>query len=180
VTADVPLDSAIYARLRLAWTFLLTQPGLPLVYYGDELGMPGFKDPGNRAPFGWYTSASAGGVADVAAGLYHPDQHEDVLWHVAALGAARQEHPSLWRGTTTNWWSEQDLYAFARTTGDDHAIVVLNRGGGARTLSNGLAYAGLPTGGTWEDVQTGETFAASGDSLTVDVGALASRVLVAR
>ena len=37
-----------YNRQFLAFAFLLTQPGVPLIYYGDEFGMPGTNDPDNR------------------------------------------------------------------------------------------------------------------------------------
>ena len=57
-------------------------------------------------------------------------------------------------------------------------LVVLNRSEGARQLQNGLSFAGLPADGTYRDVLTGETFQASGDQITVDVGARGSRVLV--
>ena len=36
------------AGLRLAFTFLLTTRGIPLIYYGDEIAMPGGDDPDNR------------------------------------------------------------------------------------------------------------------------------------
>src|SRR5437867_2968965 len=41
--------------LRLAFTFLLTARGLPMVYAGDEIGTPGGGDPDNRRDFpgGW-------------------------------------------------------------------------------------------------------------------------------
>jgi glycosidase len=37
--------------LRLAYTFLLTYRGTPLIYYGDEIAMPGGGDPDNRRDF---------------------------------------------------------------------------------------------------------------------------------
>jgi neopullulanase len=181
LTGEVTTDGAIYAKLNLAWTFLLTQPGLPLVYYGDELGIPGYKDPSNRGPLWWYSSAIGTGevdLSDVAGGLYNPDQHEEVLWHVANLGSARRVHPSFYSGTTSQWWEEEHVYAFARTTGSDHVLVIINRADQGTTLTNGLSYTGLPSSGTFEDVLTGDTFTASGDSLTVDVGGYQSRVLV--
>jgi len=182
VVADVPTDPALYDRLRLAWTFLLTRPGLPLVYYGDELGIPGYADPGNRLPLWWYSSAFGAsgevGLEEVAAGLHHPDEHEAVLRHVAALGQARREHPALHEGAEAEWWIEPDVWAYARVSGDDEALVILNRSSSERTLSNGLSFAGLTPGGTWGDVLTGATFAASGDSLAVTVPALDARVLV--
>jgi neopullulanase len=41
--------------LKLAYTFLLTARGTPLIYYGDEIAMPGGGDPDNRRDFpgGW-------------------------------------------------------------------------------------------------------------------------------
>jgi len=181
LTGEVTTDPAIYAKLRLAWTFLLTQPGLPLVYYGDEIGMPGYKDPSNRGPLWWYSSAIGTGevdIGDVAAGLNNPDQHEDVLWHVANLGTVRRTHPAMHSGTQSQWWEEEHLYAFTRTTGDDHVLVIINRADSGASLTNGLSWTGLPSSGTWEDVLTGDTFTASGDSITVTVDAYQSRVLV--
>lgn len=38
---------------RLAYAMLFTLPGMPSVYYGDEIFMQGYKDPFNRAYFNW-------------------------------------------------------------------------------------------------------------------------------
>jgi glycosidase len=152
-----------YRRLMLAWSFLLTTEGLPLVYYGDEIGLPGYNDPDNRQPMRF-------------TGLT-PDE-QGVRDHVAALGALRRDHPAASVGDIVSWWeNEPNLWAYARVTGDDAVLVVLNRGDSPRTLSNGLAWAGLAAG-TWTDVLTGEPFTSSGDTLVLDVPALASRVLV--
>ena len=35
--------------LKLAWTFLMTARGIPMIYYGDEIGMPGRERPGQSA-----------------------------------------------------------------------------------------------------------------------------------
>lgn len=40
-------------RLKMAYTLLCTVPGIPTVYYGDEAGVEGYKDPFNRLPFPW-------------------------------------------------------------------------------------------------------------------------------
>ena len=155
-----------YARLRLAWTFLLTTPGLPLVYYGDEIGLPGHADPDNRQGMRFDEELS--------------DRERLTLEHVAALGRARREHPALSRGTTVTWWeNEADLWGYARAYEGDAALVLLNRSGTERSLQNGLAFAGLPQG-TYEDLLTGERFTSSGDSLSVPIPAWSSRVLVAR
>lgn len=41
------------ARLKLAWDLLFMLPGVPCIYYGDEAGMTGGKDPLNRGFFPW-------------------------------------------------------------------------------------------------------------------------------
>lgn len=165
-TPDMPPGwSEPYDRLRLAWTFLLTNEGLPLVYYGDEIGLPGYNDPDNRQVMR-FTDLSG--------------DESDVLTHVQVLGQARREHPAMSQGTRTDWWEgEADVWAYARVepTSGDEVIVLLNRGDSDRTLANGLSFAGL-TSSTYTDVFTGEVFYAEGDSLSVWVPALGSRVLV--
>lgn len=168
-----------HERLRLAFTFLFTMPGTPLVYYGDELGMTGNSDPDNRQPLWWLTGDLSGvsSVSDLA-GRVGP-LAGDVLWHVRALAHARRDHPALRRGSRIEWWAEPDLVAYSRSADDDHALVILNRSGYGRQLTNGLSFAGLPAG-TYEDVLTQATFTSNGDEITVDVGANQSRVLVWR
>ncbi len=39
--------------MQLAFVLQFTLPGIPCVYYGDEVGMQGYKDPFNRAFFDW-------------------------------------------------------------------------------------------------------------------------------
>jgi glycosidase len=51
------------ARNKLAVSLLLTLPGLPFVYYGEEIGMTGFKrdgDPRLRTPMQWSRAPAAG------------------------------------------------------------------------------------------------------------------------
>lgn len=40
-------------RLKMVALWQMTYPGVPCIYYGDEMGMQGFKDPTNRRPYPW-------------------------------------------------------------------------------------------------------------------------------
>ncbi len=42
--------------MQLAFVLQFTMPGIPCLYYGDEVGMQGYKDPFNRAYFDWHSS----------------------------------------------------------------------------------------------------------------------------
>ncbi len=186
VAASPVEDLAIYEGLRLAWVFLFTQPPVPLVYYGDEIGMPGYTDPDNRQPLWWHVGDVSGGAvtsADDMLALAN-DLQDPVLSAMAALGPARQEHPAFWRGTTTEWWLGPSdwptLWGYARVdeASGDEVLVILNTSWDDQSLTNGLSFAGLSSDATFVDVLTGDSFQASSDSITVDVGSRDARVLV--
>ncbi|HOA13050.1 MAG TPA: alpha-amylase family glycosyl hydrolase [Myxococcota bacterium] len=149
-----------YRRLRMAWTFLFSQKGLPLLYYGDEFGMPGAGDPDNRRFMRFDSALSTNEKA--------------TLSHVQALGKARLRHPALRRGSRANIQVDANYWAFVMKDGTDAVLVVLNRGdAGARTLAVGAA--GLP-GGTYRDVLSGREISVSGGSASVSMGRLESAV----
>ncbi len=163
--AQPPADEEPYLLLKLGWTWLFTHDGLPLVYYGDELGLPGHGDPDNRQMMRFDGELSA--------------WEADVLDHVTALGQARLDHPQLAVGDGPVWWEEADLWIWARSSEHGGALVAINRSWSDRSVSNGLAWAGLPQG-AYEDVLTGATYTSSGDNLSFTVPAMGSVVLVER
>jgi hypothetical protein len=67
------------ARWKLGLTFLLTYEGVPLIYYGDEIGLEGAYDPDCRRPMVW----------DAAS------QRADMLAYARALTRLRAERPAL-------------------------------------------------------------------------------------
>src|SRR5205823_3468875 len=88
-TTDDPYD-----RMLLAFTFLLTQRGVPLLYYGDEIGMPGTGDPDNRRFMRFGTDLST------------REQH--LLDRVKIVAKARGTLPGLQRGARQTLLTDGD------------------------------------------------------------------------
>ena len=172
-------DAERLARSKLAHALLFLARGAPVIYYGDELGIPGYADPDNRQPLWWHTGGDLNGVDSVGAMLGRVGSNEGgVLKHVQALATARADHPAMYSGSRIQWWEEWDVYAYATTSGSDQVLTLMNRSETERWLTNGLTFAGLPADGTFRDILTNQTFVASGDSITIDIPARGSRVLV--
>src|SRR5262249_43065119 len=111
--------------LELAFTFLLTARGTPLVYYGDEIAMPGGGDPDNRRDFPGGFPGDARN-AFVASGRT-PDE-EAVFAHVRKLLSLRASTPALRRGRTLDLVVNEQSWAYARTHEGAAVLVVLNNG----------------------------------------------------
>lgn len=105
------------SALRLAMLFLMTYPGAPCIYYGDEIGMEGGRDPDCRRSFPW-----PDGV-----GPSWP-WNSDLLDYTRRVIALRRAHPALRRGSYVRLYAAHDLYAFARQLADELVVVVLNAG----------------------------------------------------
>jgi len=103
-----------YDLLKMAFTFLLSQPGAPVIYYGDEIGMPGATDPDNRRNMRFGNDVG--------------ERERKVLEHVQLLGQARACSAALRRGERQTLLVHDNLYAYGRDSGDGYpAIAVLNR-----------------------------------------------------
>ncbi len=109
--------------LKLAQTFLMTTRGTPLLYYGDELAMPGAGDPDNRKDFpGGFPGDSRS--AFTAAG--RTTQENEVWNHLAKLGALRKELEPLRRGELLNLLDEEQQTAYARVKDNQAVLIIFN------------------------------------------------------
>jgi glycosidase len=133
----LPVISSPFQRLAVAYTLLMTMPGIPMIYYGDEYGMAGAGDPDNRRFMQW-TSYTA-----------------DQTWlhdRIAVLAKLRGAHPATRRGTRTTLGVTGDAFVYKMSTASDTIFVAMNRGDSAQDAPN------LPVG-TYTDLVTGATVA---------------------
>jgi glycosidase len=163
--------------LRAAFTFLTTARGTPLVYYGDEIAMPGGGDPDNRRDFpgGWREDPRS---AFDRAG--RSPEEESVHAHVRTLLRLRQQTPALRRGRMVNLLVRDDAWVYARVHEGTAAVVALHTGKQAVSLDVPASALSLPEGARLEDrLASGATARVEGETLRLFLPARSSAVFLA-
>ncbi len=97
------------SRLVAAWAILSTLPGLPMIYYGDEVGMQGYADPFNRRTFPWGNEDSV------------------LLAAYREIGAWRREHRAYAEGNFRLWLLDRGHLIFERYVEGERLLTVFNR-----------------------------------------------------
>jgi len=111
------------AKLKLAFGLALTLRGIPQLYYGDEIGLPGGDDPDNRRDFpGGWTGDPRNAFTTAGCTL---DQQE-MFAYVQALLRVRAQHEALRGGGLWHLISDDASYVFLRETEDERILVAFN------------------------------------------------------
>jgi len=139
------------ARLRVAVTLLFTFPGVPSVYYGDEIGLKGGGDPDNRRCMPWDPR----------------EWNADRRAFYQALMKLRRTSPALRQGGYQLFYASGDTLAFQREANEERLIVV------ARRSNDGLValpvlHAGLPDGIHLRELLTGNEAVVTNGMLLLD------------
>lgn len=109
--------------LKLAQTLIMTSRGTPLLYYGDEIAMPGGADPDNRRDF---PGGFPGDVRNAFTSAGRTADENDVWNHLAKLGSLRKAIEPLRRGRSLDLFDAEQQYAYARLTDKEAAVVIFN------------------------------------------------------
>jgi glycosidase len=142
-TTNHDLDRPSYfgtGRYRAAAGLLLTLPGTPFLYYGDEIGMKnGFQggDEAKRTPIRWDSSKTAGFSSvkpwtafsgdDPSLSVKVQRESKGSLWNFYAnLIAIRQSKAALRIGGIEPLITDKRVLAFIRYTSEEAVIVVIN------------------------------------------------------
>ncbi len=95
--------------VKLASVIQFTLPGVPCIYYGDEAGMQGYKDPFNRFCYPW------------------GKENAELLEHYISLGKMRGECDCLKEGEYYTLSEMLGCLAFVRKGRKDSILVIINR-----------------------------------------------------
>lgn len=98
-------------RFLLASVLLMTFPGAPSIFYGDEVGLSGGKDPDCRWVFP------------------EPENWDmEILTSYKELIALRHQYRALRTGVYKTLYANQNLYVFARILEQQEVLVAVNAG----------------------------------------------------
>lgn len=143
-------------EIKIVFAFLLSLPGAPFIYYGDELGMKyladivsvegGYPRTGSRSPMQWNSGLNAGFSEAKTEDLYisiDPDENrptveksladpESLYQEIRKLTRIRQSVPVLQSEARIEFlYCEDYAYplAYRRTDGKDSVLIILNPSG---------------------------------------------------
>ena len=104
-------------KLMSAYTVLATIPGIPTIFYGDEAGLEGYRDPFNRMPYPWGR------------------EEKILLEHYKALGQIRSKNSVYKKGEFKLIHLDESLLVFSRKSKGFDFVTVLNNSESDMTLS---------------------------------------------
>lgn len=156
-------DPAAYEKLKLGLTFVLSVDGVPMIYYGDEIGMSGAGDPDNRRMMRWEKDVTK--------------DEESVRDHFRKVAAVRNSHPALRYGSRRALVAEGDRYAFVRAHLGDTVLAVWNRGPNLTEFS--LDVGPEMADGAYRDALSGEKIEVKDGKAAFKLPAMRSALFVA-
>lgn len=137
-------------EIKLAFSFILTMPGAPFIYYGDEIGMRhlegaksvegGFERTASRSPMQWNSSVNAGFSATDPENLYIPidsdvnrptvekavNDPDSIYNEVRKLIELRQAHSALKsNGKIEFLYAEKNAYPLVYRRYDDNESIIV-------------------------------------------------------
>ncbi|HFD2046108.1 TPA: glycoside hydrolase family 13 protein [Clostridium perfringens] len=141
-------------KLKLAICLQMTLPGVPLIYYGDEAGLLGNKDPENRKTYPWGR------------------ENKEILNYYSFFGNFRKNEEVLRKGDFYIFKDTlDDIIAFKRIYKDKEMIIIVNRSIYSKVITlNG-------ENGSYKDRFSNEEFYGDG-SITLDIEGESYKILI--
>jgi glycosidase len=115
-------------KLKAGFALLATLRGIPQLYYGDEIGMPGGNDPDDRPDF------PGGFPGDQQNAFTQPGrtaEQQDIYKYVQSVLKLRREHPALREGVLKHVAVADEYYIFTRESAGERLLVVFYKGFGS-------------------------------------------------
>jgi alpha-glucosidase len=112
--------------LREAVVVLMTWPGAPTLYYGDEAGQCGFTDPDNRRTYPW------------------DDPDRDLIQFHKDVIAIHKDHRAFRTGSLIILSTDYQYLAYGRFTAKEQFVILINNNNAVKTVKQPVWAAGIP------------------------------------
>ncbi|BCG60005.1 hypothetical protein PUR_34300 [Paenibacillus sp. URB8-2] len=148
-------------------------PGAPTIYYGDEVGVTGTKDPDSRRAFPWerIIAGSSGGYS--ASGKY-----AELFNTYQTAAKVRNDNEVFRTGDLKVAYASGDVIVYARKNDTKGGLVAINRGSGSQTV-NADVGGFLPDGLTLADqLGSGAEGTVAGGKISLTLPALSGMMLL--
>jgi cyclomaltodextrinase len=113
-------ESTTYRKEQLLYCYLMTVPGIPIIYYGDEFGMTGANDPDNRRMMRFGDNLTT--------------LEREQLADNTKLIQLRQSCAALRRGDYLNLYTDNDVMIYSRGDTQQRLIIALNKNPDSREI----------------------------------------------
>ncbi len=170
-----------WQRHKAAFSFMAARSGPITFYYGEEFGdeVPSFaaKVSGDCVAQGLCDDhvARSDGKVPVVTGFVPGSEQAELKEWLAQLLAMRAAHPALYQGERVKLVAEGSLYGDIKQTVGEQIVYLLNLS--TTALSYNLPTGKLRSGSVLVDLQSGESLAIGGSSVTVEIPPLSGRFL---
>jgi alpha-glucosidase len=140
--------------VKLGVALLMTYPGVPCIYYGDEIGLDGERDPNNRKTMPWDEKK----------------WDKDLLAYHKRWIAFRKTAPALLYGGYQDIHAQGDVWAFLRQSSDQRLLVIGNRAKSAVNVHHiPVWHGGYADGTLLTEVFTGQTVTVGQGEIVVNL-----------
>ncbi|MDT3426889.1 glycosidase [Paenibacillus forsythiae] len=147
-------------------------PGAPTIYYGDEVGVTGTKDPDSRRAFPWER------IIEGSGGYSAAGQYTELFNTYQTAAKVRNDNEVFRTGDLKVAYASGDVIVYARKDDAKAGLVAINRGDSARTV-NADVTGFLPEGLKLRDqLGSGEEGTVTGGKIGLTIPALSGMMLL--
>ncbi|MBU0528430.1 hypothetical protein KKF86_01560, partial [bacterium] len=126
---DEVQNESSYSKLANFHAFNISIPGVPVVYYGEEIGLMGVGDPGNRRPMRFGVDIS--------------ENERSLFNKIAELNNLRNQYPSLALGDLEIIKAEGPILILEKSYFGEKIIVAINNGSVNKSVESDIKYGKL-------------------------------------
>ncbi len=150
-----------YEKLKVYMSYLLTIPGVPIIYYGDEIGMTGAADPDNRRMMRFGNELN--------------DYEKQTLRDVSKLVHIRKENSALRYGDFLTLQADENIYAYIRSDMNERILTVINKSSNKQKLEFTLPQIYKVKNA--RDLVSGKEFEVKGNKISFNVDGISYLIM---